>query len=130
MTVKLGNIVLDDNLRLYGIEEAGDILIAEMEAFDGTNDFLTMPASEWIPLSLVANPDGDTVRGLFTLDQIIAIKSIIAAGQQTGLVHHRGIFEVMVRSVSNFVQVIDYADPAGNDWCTATINMKGRYNHA
>ncbi len=123
MTIQLGNIILDDDLRLYGLEEAEDIQVSEMTSFDGTSDFLTMPRGTSRPLSLVASLDGEDLNGAFLVSQINAIKSIIQAGQPTTLIHPRGTFSVLVRRIEGFVNVDDLVDVADDDWCVATIIM-------
>lgn len=123
MTVKIGNIILDDNLRLYGLESADDIAISQYVAFDGSVDLLTMPAPNRRQLQLVATHEGNSVFGKFTLGQLQDIKVVASVGQPVTLTHHRGVFTVLILSVGEPVPVIDYSDPASDDWYTATINM-------
>ncbi len=123
MTVQLGNIVLDDNLALKGIEDAPDIAVQQLTAFDGTVDILTMPAATSRQLALVATLDGSMLLGNFLLSQITSIKAIIAAGLPVVLIHHRGTFNVYVLSVTEFLLVDKDVNPNADDWCVATINM-------
>lgn len=58
----------------------------------------------------------------FTLKQITDIKVIESAGLVVDLVHHRGIFKVLVVEVDP-EQSIRYHDPEPEDWYSATITM-------
>lgn len=123
MTVQLGNIILDNNLRLYGLEEAEDISVAQYVAFDGSVDVLLAPAQNRRSLRLVGNRDGSTVRGRYRLQDLEAIKSLARSGQAQELIHNRGVFSVLILSVTEPLAIIDKTDPTGDDWYTATINM-------
>lgn len=124
MSVQLGNIVLDDNLQLLGIEEAEDLAVQELTSFDGTVDVLFAPAAASRHLSLVAKLDGSNVYGRFTMAQITAIKSMIPAAQPVTLTHQRGTFSVYVLAVTEFQLLKKYKSaPLESDWCVATINM-------
>ena len=124
MSVKIGNIVLDEHLQLYGLEESEDILVSQITSFDGTTDTMTMPRSSSRVLSLVATLDGDRLYGSFLLSQLHSIKSIAQSGQPTTLEHHRGIFNVLVESVTNVVPVFDLVDPPDAAEYAATIIMR------
>lgn len=123
MTVKLGNIVLDEDLRLDGLESAVDISVSQSVAFDGTVDILTMPAPVKRQLSLVASAGSGGPVGIFTLAQLQSIKAVAAVGMPVTLIHHRGTFSVLIIAVSDPEYVFDHANPTLGDWYTATINM-------
>lgn len=124
MTVKIGNIALDEHLQLYGLEESEDVLLSQLTSFDGTTEIMTMPGSGSRPLSLSASLDGDRLLGFFLLSQITAIKSVARAGQPVTFIHHRGTFTVLVESVTGVVPVIDLVDPPDDAEYAATINMR------
>ena len=121
--IKIGNIELDDNLRLYGLEESPDLLVSQVISFDDTSTLQTMPAGNGRALSLVATREGVNYAGVFTLGQIKAIKSIAKARMATVLVHHRGTFNVLITGVSDVAIDGDLANPPDDEWCAATINM-------
>lgn len=123
MTIKIGNIELDDNLSLSGIEESEDIVIQSTTAFDGTVDTLTMPGADKRPLQLSATLSGDTLLGSFTLGQITALKSVARASAPVVLIHHRGTYNVVLTGVVDVVAVHDVVDPSDTDLYAATINM-------
>lgn len=123
MTVKIGNIILDDDLRLDGIEEAGDIVVSQYVAFDGSVDLLTMPPATQRQFSLAATPSGSGSVGAFTLAQLQAIKAVAAVGQPVTVAHHRGTFSVIITGIQEIVNIADHANPTADDWYTATITM-------
>ena len=123
MTVMIGNIVLDDNLRLYGIETAKDIAVEQIGVLDGSSVFQTRPISGGRTLSLVATKEGNTLRGKFLRSQLMAIKSLAVGGQPVTLIHHLGTFSVLIISTEDVIPVFDYADPQADDWYVGSIQM-------
>lgn len=123
MTVKLGNIDLHENLRLYGIETAKVVAVSQLVSLGGVSSLQTMPLSGGRSLSLAAVQDGDTVKGRFTRAQVLAIKTMENAGQPVTLIHHLGTFSVLVVSTEDLVSVLDKAAPASDSWYTGTIQM-------
>ncbi|MBU1418330.1 MAG: hypothetical protein KKI15_07575 [Proteobacteria bacterium] len=123
MTVQIGNIVLDDNLRLHGIETAKDIAVEQIGVLDGSSVFQTMPISGGRSLSLVATKEGNTLKGKILRSQLMAIKSLAAGGQPVTLVHHLGTFSVLIISTEDVIPVFDKADPQADAPYTGTITM-------
>lgn len=114
MTVKIGNIVLDDNLYLDGLESSKDVAAAKYTSLGGETTVLTIPLSTaGRELSLGTKGTGNRVYGFFTLEQIEGLKAIAAGGQQTTLVHHRGVFTVLIVDTSDLApdEVIVNPDP-------------------
>lgn len=123
MTVRIGNVELNDNLRLRGIESAQKITVATTTAFDGTVDMLTMPAPNKRELRLEARRDGSRVEGYFTLAQLQVIDAITEAGQPTTLLHDRGTFNVLITGKTEPVAIFDYRNPQADTRYVCSINM-------
>ncbi len=123
MTVKIGNIVLDDNLQLYGIETGRDIDVQQIGVMDGSSVFQTMSFGGGRPLALTASQDGDTSVGVFLRSQLMAIKDLAKAGQAVSFIHHLGTFSVLILSTEDVTPVIVYADPGDDDRFVGSIQM-------
>ncbi|MBU1140879.1 MAG: hypothetical protein KKA76_18035 [Proteobacteria bacterium] len=124
MTVQLGSIVLDDNLQLFGIEQAMDIAVDQVVNLDGSSVLQTMVmGGSGRALAMVATQDGNTVGGVFLRSQIMAIKSLASGGQPVTLIHHLGTFSVLIISTEDISPVINYADPRDDDWYVGSIQM-------
>ncbi len=123
MTVMIGNIVLDDNLRLHGIETAKDIAVEQIGVLDGSSVFQTMPISGGRQLSLVATREGNSLKGKILRWQLMAIKSLAVGGQPVPLTHQLGTFSVLIVSTAEVVPVYDYKNPQDDDPCIGSIQM-------
>ena len=123
MTVMIGDIVLDDNLRLHGIETAKDIAVEQIGVLDGSSVFQTMPFSGGRQLSLVATRDGNTLKGKILRWQLMAIKSLASGGQPVALVHDLGTFSVLIVSTAEMVPFYDYKNPQDDDPYVGSIQM-------
>ncbi len=123
MTVQLGNIVLDDDLLLSGIETAPDIAVSTVVTLGGISDSSIMPLSGGRSLSLFGVKEGDSVTGVFLRSQVLEIKSMAAAGQIVPFIHHVGTFSVLIVSTAGLVPVYYYANPRPGDWYTGPVQL-------
>ena len=123
MTVQIGNIVLDDDLQLYGIETGKDIDVEQIGVMDGSSVFQTMSFGGGRSLALTASQDGDTAVGVFFRYQLMALKELAKAGQVVSLIHHLGTFSVLILSTEDVTPVIVYADPGDDDRFVGSIQM-------
>lgn len=123
MTVSLGAITLDDNLRLDGhLIQAG--LAASARSTMGGVAIQTMAMPSGRQLALVASLDGDTVLGLFTRAQLLSLAALRDAGDPVALVHHELSCQVWLPPTAiDVAQVFDYADPDAESWYVGTISM-------
>lgn len=123
MTVSLGGIILDDDLRLDGLHSSAGIAGSARVTMGGIV-FQTMPMSSGKTLSLIATSDGDAVKGLFTQAQLDSLVALRDAGAPISLVHHLFTGLVFLTPESIAVdQVMDYANPAADAWYVGTITM-------
>ena len=123
MTVQLGNIVLDDTLRLHGIETAKDIAVDQIVTLDGSSVVQLMPLNGGWQLYLVASLEGNSLKGVLLRSQVLAIKEMAAAGQPVTLTHHLATYTVLITSTAEVEPVIDYADPQPDDWYVGPIKL-------
>lgn len=124
MTVKLGNLTLDDNLRLDGLETAEKICATPYTSFDGTVDVLLMAGAQKRTIALYNTLNGnDYEGGVFTYGQIETIQSMAEAAVAVTLVHPRLTASVLVLSISDFASDSELANPDDDEWCAATINL-------
>ena len=121
----LGPVAFNDNVRLLGLESSPDIAISSTTSMGGVTTTLTAPVIGGRHLSLVAYQEGEDIHGYFTLAQITAIKTIIAARLPVILTHQRGTFNVLVLSVSEpkLISTDDVVDPTPGHWYQAEIKM-------
>jgi hypothetical protein len=123
MTVSLGSVLLNDNLRLLGVHNQPSLAGSARSTMGGIC-IQTMTMSGGKTLQLVATRDGDKIRGVFTGTQLIALAAIRDAGASVTLVHHLGTFQVWLPPEGISVeQVFDYADPGATCWYVGTITL-------
>jgi len=123
MTVSLGAITLDDNLRLDGVHTS-PASAGSARATMGGIVIQAMPMNGGRVLALVATMDGDAVKGVFTQAQLDALVSLRDAGVPVALVHPLYSGQVyLAPDAIDVSQVFDYADPSDDDWYVGTITM-------
>lgn len=123
MTVSLGGITLDDNLRLDGVHTQAAIAGSARATMGGVHvQSIAMSAGK--TLQLIATMDGDTVKGFFLGSQVDALAALRDAGESVALVHHLGSWQVWIPPTGISVeQVFDYADPTDDDWYVGIITL-------
>jgi len=123
MTVSLGGITLDDNLRLDGVLSQSSMAGNARPTMGGIC-IQTVAMSGGKTLQLVATNDGNSVYGPFTGAQLASLAALRDAGAPVALVHHLGTFQVWIPPDGISVeQVFDYADPGATDWYVGTITL-------
>jgi len=123
MTVSLGAITLDDNLRLDGLHTSPGAAGSARATLGGVV-IQTMPMIGCKTLSLVATLDGTAVKGVFTQAQLDAMVALRDAGEPVALVHPLYSGQVYLPTDGIDVsQVFDYADPSDDDWYVGTITL-------
>lgn len=123
MTVSLGGIVLDDNLRLDGVLTQS-AMAGSVRSTMGGVCVQHIAISGGKTLQLVATMDGNSVHGLFTGAQLASLAALRDTGAPVPLVHHLGTFQVWIPPTGIAVeQVFDYADPDGTAWYVGTITI-------
>lgn len=123
MTVSLGGITLDDNLRLDGVHTQA-AMAGSARATMGSVWVQRIAMSAGKTLQLIATMDGDTVKGYFTGAQIAALAALRDAGESVALVHHLGSWQVWIPPTGISVeQVFDFADPDDDSWYIGTITL-------
>lgn len=113
MPVKLGDIILSNELLLDGLEEAPDVAVIQKRTVVGRSIVRVDPTPGGRQLTLSGENH-------VTLEQITAIKQLAALGQLVRLEHHRGSFNVYIIGVKA-TPTVGYADPIGSDWYSCEI---------
>lgn len=123
MTVSLGGIALDDNLRLDGVHDQPALAGSARPTIGGIC-LQRLAMSGGKVLQLVATRDGDSVKGLFTGAQLASLASLRDAGAPVTLIHHLGTFQVWLPpdGISS-EQVFDYANPGADDWYVGALTL-------
>ena len=123
MSVSLGGIALDDNLRLDGVYTQAAIAGSARPAMGGVCvQRIAMSAGK--TLQLIATQDGNTVKGMYTGAQVASLAALRDAGASVPLVHHSGSWQVWIPPDGVSVeQVFDYADPGEDAWYIGTITL-------
>ncbi len=124
MTVSLGNIILDDDLRLDGVRNQSKLAISVRPTF-GAPVAQRCARSGGDTLTLVASSDNDSVMGMFTgaqLDQIVGLRDI---GEPVTLVHHLGTFTVMIPATAlDAVESFEgHVNPDADEWHIGSIPL-------
>lgn len=114
MTVSLGGIPLSDELTL-AIGPAGPA-INQRRLIGGASCVQVDGNSGGRTLTLA----GKNHWTLSQVDQIRALESLAIA---VTLIHHRGNFQVLITETSDLAPVINYKDPASDDWYTGSITL-------
>ncbi len=123
MTVSLGGITLDDNLRLGG-ELTGSTLAGSARPTFGGVCIQILPVVAGNILTLSATLDGNSLRGVFTRAQLQAVAALRDAGAPVALVHHLGTWQVWIPPDGIQAEsVLDHADPGADEWYSGTITL-------
>ncbi len=123
MTIQLASVILDDNLRLDGIENAADVAISPYNTIGGGSGAqILLTGNTGRTLSLVATNEGSNLKGVFLLAQIEELKAIAAAGSPVVLSHHRGNYTVLITGF-DVASAEDHADPQPDEWLYGTIQL-------
>ena len=123
MTVSLGGIALDDNLRLGG-ELTGSAMAGSARPTFGGVCIQTLPVVAGNVLTLSATLEGNSLRGAFTLAQLQAIAALRDAGAPVALAHHLGAWQVWIPPDGIQAEsVFDHADPDADEWYSGTITL-------
>jgi hypothetical protein len=123
MTVSLGTITLDDNLRLDGVFTQPALAGSARPTLGGIC-IQSVAITGGKVLQLVATRDGNSVKGLFTGTQLAGLAALRDAGAPVALVHHLGTFQVWIPPDGISVeQVFDFANPAATDWYVGTLTL-------
>lgn len=123
MSVSLGGVTLDDNLRLDGVLTQSAMAGSARATMGGICvQRVAMGAGK--TLQLVATMDGQAVKGLYTGAQLTALAALRDAGAAVTLVHHLGTWQVWIPPAGIAVeQVFDYSDPDDAAWYVGTITL-------
>ena len=123
MTVSLGAITLDDNLRLDGVLSQSSLAGSARPTMGGAC-LQTLTMSGGKTLQLVATMDGNSVYGSYTGAQLAILAAIRDAGSPVTLIHHLGTWTVWIPPDGISVeQVDDYADPGADSWYVGTLTL-------
>lgn len=123
MTVSLGGVALDDNLRLDGVLTQSSMAGSARATIGGICvQLVAMSAGK--TLQLVATLDGSSVKGMYTGAQLASLSALRDAGAAVTLVHHLGTWQVWIPPDGIAVeQVFDYSDPDDAAWYVGTITL-------
>ena len=120
----IGGLVLDDHLQLTGLLTSRDVAASTVVTLGGLSRTTTVPLSGGRTFSLSADRVGDTVKGLFSRSQIIALKALAGTGVPAELVHPQGTFTVLVLSTADIQPVFDCVDPEPDAWYSGSILLQ------
>ncbi len=119
MTVSLGGIVLSDDLVLEGLETARKVAYSSRRTLAGRHVLQVGP-----PLN------GGRILSLqsenhITHAELLAIKAVEAVGAVVTLVHHRGVFSVLITAIElePDSSLANPADDSTDLWYSGTINL-------
>ncbi len=115
MTTSLAGIVLSDDLRLDGLENAAGIAYTTKRTVTGSLVVHTASNTKGRTLTLTGTYD-------YTKSQIDQIKEVEQQGARVSLVHPRGEFTVIITSVS-VEPATQNPDPSDDEWYSGDITM-------
>lgn len=122
MTVSLGGIVLDDDLRLVG--DLGPQIAMSVRRTFGAPVAQRCQVTAGKVLVLSADMDGNDIYGEFTRTQYQQIAALRDGGNPIDLVHHNGTYQVIIPSDGiNLTSIDDHSDPGPDESYTGTITM-------
>lgn len=123
MTVSLGGILLDDNLRLQEPLNQSSMAGSARPTFGGVC-IQTMAMASGRTLQLEATREGDTLRGVFTRATLLQLVALRDAGLPVPLIHHVYSGQVWIPPDGIAVEsALDHADPGDDEWYTGTITL-------
>lgn len=123
MTVSLGGIVLDDNLRLNGDISGSQIAMSIRRTF-GAPVIQKVTVSAGKKLVLMATMSGESIDGSYTRLQLEQLAVHRDTGFPISLIHHLGSFNVIIPPDGIQEEIMqDYANPGPDDLYTGTVTM-------